>query len=215
MGLLGNVIGGVIASRMMGRSGLGGGFGGMGGGLGGGFGGPLGGALGGAVLGGMGRGRRGGSPVAQALMLLLAAKAAQSYMQRRQGQGDPAATGADPGGGQGGGLGGLLGGVAGGGGLGALVEQFRRNGHGAAIDSWIQRGPNEKLPPRQLAEALGPDTVQALKQETGLEEDELLEELSETLPETVDQLSPEGTPPDPSVLEGDDEDMEIVRASSV
>lgn len=212
MGLLGNVIGGVIASRMMGRGGLGGGFGGpLGGGLGGGFGGPLGGALGGAVLGGMGRGRRGGSPVAQALMLLLAAKAAQSYMQRRQGQGDPATAGANPGGG----LGGLLGGVAGGGGLGALVEQFRRNGHGGAIDSWIQQGPNEKLPPRQLAEALGPDTVQALKQETGLEEDELLEELSETLPETVDQLSPEGTPPDPSVLQGDDEDMEIVRASSV
>lgn len=199
MGLLGSVIGGVIASRMAGR-------GGLGGALGAGLGGPL----GGAVLGGMGRGRRGGSPVAQALMLVLAAKAAQSYMQRRQGQ-----PGAGQGGGSVGGLGGLLGGVAGGGGLGALVEQFTRNGHGEAINSWIRQGPNQKLPPRQLAEALGPDTVQALKQETGMEEDELLEELSDTLPETVDQLSPEGIPPDPRMLEGDDEDMEIVRASSV
>ena len=205
MGLLGNVIGGVIASRMAGRGGFGGGFGGpLGGGLGGGFGGPLGGALGGAVLGGMGRGRR-GSPVMQALMLILAAKAAQSYMQRRQGQ-DPSA--ADRGGG------GLLGGVAAGGGLGALVEQFTRNGHGDAISSWIGRGPNQKLPPQQLAEALGPDTVQALKQETGMDEDELLTELSETLPETVDQLSPEGVPPDPQALQGDEEDMEIVRAVS-
>lgn len=201
MGLLGNVIGGVIASKMAGRGGLGGGV----------LGGPFGGALGGAVLGGMGRGRRGGSPVAQALMLLLAAKAAQSYMQRRQGQ---------PGGhvegmGQGaGGLGGLLAGVAGGGGLGALVEQFTRNGHGEAVDSWIKQGPNQKLPPRQLAEALGPDTVQALKQETGMEEDELLDELSDTLPEAVDQLSPDGDIPDPSALEGDDEDMELVRATS-
>lgn len=212
MGLLGSVIGSVIASRMAGR-------GGFGGGLGGGFGGPLGGALGGAVLGGMRRGRRGGSPVAQALLLLLAAKAAQSYMERRQGQSGLESGGMPPGGassgGLGGGLGGLLGSVAGGGGLGALVEQFTRNGHGAAIDSWIRQGPNQKLPPHQLAEALGPDTVQALKQETGMEEDDLLEELSETLPETVDQLSPEGVPPDPRVLEGDEADMDIVRASSV
>ena len=204
MGLLGNVIGGVIASRMAGRGGP----------LGGGFGGPLGGALGGAVLGGMGRGRR-SSPVMTGLMLLLAAKAAQSYLQNRQGGalGDQAArAGEDQ---AGGGLGGLLAGVAGGGGLGALVEQFTRNGHGDAIRSWIRPGPNTPLPPHQLAEALGPETVQALKQETGLEEDELLSELSETLPEAVDQLSPDGVEPDPKLLEGDEEDMAIVRATSV
>jgi uncharacterized protein YidB (DUF937 family) len=57
--------------------------------------------------------------------------------------------------------------------------------------------------------------VQALKAETGLEEEELLGELSETLPEAVDQLTPDGVQPDPALLEGDDEDMAIVRASSV
>ena len=193
MGLLGNVIGGVIASRMAGR------------------GGPLGGALGGAVLGGMG-GRRGGSPVMKGLMLILAAKAAQSYMERRS-QG----AGASPGGqapGQPGGPGGLLGGVAGGGGLGALVEQFKRAGYGDAVNSWIQPGPNRKLAPQQLAQALGPETVQALKAETGMEEEELLGELSETLPEAVDQRTPDGVEPDPTLLQGDDEDMAIVRASS-
>jgi uncharacterized protein YidB (DUF937 family) len=195
MGLLGNVIGGVVASRMAGR------------------GGPLGGALGGAVLGGMGRGRRGGSPVMSGLMLLLAAKAAQSYMERRAEGGRAAAGGQAPG--RQGGGGGLLAGVAGGGGLGALVEQFTRAGHGDAVNSWIRPGPNQKLPPRELARALGPETVEALKAETGLEEDELLDELSETLPETIDQLTPDGVEPDPAMLEGDEEDMAIVRASSV
>lgn len=194
MGLLGQVLTGVVASRI-GRGGLGGG------GFGGGLGGPMGGALGGAVLGGMGRGR--GSPVMKALLLVLAAKAARDYMQRRQG----APAGSTSGGSREGGLGGLLGGVAGGGGLGALVEQFTRNGHGDAISSWIGRGPNQKLPPQQLAEALGPDTVQALEQETGLDREAVLQELSETLPEAVDQLSPDGAPPDPRLLEGDDEDL--------
>ena len=205
MGLLGQVLTGVVASRM-GRGGFGGG------GLGGGLGGPLGGALGGAVLGGMSRGGRGGSPVMKALLLLLAAKAAHGYMQQRQGGGQD---GLGQAGGGAGGLGGLLGGVAGGGGLGALVEQFTRNCHGDVVNSWISQGPNRKLPPNQLAEALGPDTVQALEQETGLERQALLEELSETLPEAVDQLSPEGVPPDPKLLAGDDEDLdELTRAQA-
>jgi uncharacterized protein YidB (DUF937 family) len=203
MGLLGQVLTGVVASRM-GRGGFGGG------GFGGGLGGPLGGALGGAVLGGMGRGGRGGSPVMKALLLLLAAKAAHGYIQQRQGGGAGQAGGAGQGG-----LGGLLGGVAGGGGLGALVEQFTRNGHGDVVNSWISQGPNRKLPPNQLAEALGPDTVEALEQETGMERQALLAELSETLPEAVDQLSPEGVPPDPQLLAGDDEDLdELTQAQA-
>lgn len=212
MGLLGQVLTGVVASRMGGR--MGGPLGGaLGGGLGGGFGGPLGGALGGAVLGGMGRGGR-GSPVMKALLLLLAAKAARDYMGRRQGGGaaQPGGIGQTGSGGFGG-LGGLLGGVAGGGGLGALVEQFNRTGHGDVINSWIGRGPNTPLPPQQLAEALGPDTVQALAQETGLPQDQVLSELSETLPDAVDQLSPDGMAPDPADLEGDDDDLEHLRAA--
>jgi uncharacterized protein YidB (DUF937 family) len=218
MGLLSQVLTGVVASRMGG--GMGGAFGGpLGGALGGGLGrgGGLGGALGGAVLGGAMGGRGGrGSPVMKALLLLLAAKAARDYMGRRSGAGAGAGfgQGGGMGGGMGGGgLGGLLGGVAGGGGLGALVEQFNRTGHGDAINSWIGRGPNKPLPPQQLAEALGPDTVRALTQETGLPQDEVLEELSQTLPDAVDQLSPEGVAPDPSALEGDDEDLEHLRAA--
>ena len=186
MGMLGSVLGSVIGSRMGGPLGgaLGGALGGgMGGGFGGGMGGGLGGGFGGGLGGGMARGGGGvlGSPVAKALMLLLAGKMAADYMGRRQGGG--------------GGFGGGLAGMAGGGGLGALIEQFRRNGQGQAVDSWVRPGPNERLTPQQLAAGLGDETVQDLERQTGLPRDQLLDQLADTLPDTVDQLTPDGRVP--------------------
>lgn len=105
------------------------------------------------------------------------------------------------GGGAGGGLGGLLTGAGGAGGLGALIEQFQRNGHGRNMQSWVSTGPNETLPPQQLAEALGPDVVDDLARESGMDRDQMLQELSETLPEAVDQLTPEGVAPPPEQLQ--------------
>jgi uncharacterized protein YidB (DUF937 family) len=81
------------------------------------------------------------------------------------------------------------------GGLDTLVEQFRRNGHGEAIESRIEPGENKRLAPDQLADALGHDTVDDLAQEAGMPKKTLLEELSETLPYTVDQLTPGGKMP--------------------
>ena len=178
-----------------------------------------------AVPGGIGL----NSPVVKALMLLLAAKAAQSYMQNRN---NPTAASAGPsnggplgggglggvlgqvlGGGQGGsaggglggmlggGLGGLLAGVAGGGGLGALLQQFQRNGYGDVMNSWINHGPNQQIAPNQLADALGEDTVGHLQAESGLPREELLSQLSTALPQAVDQLTPNGTLPGPDEMQ--------------
>lgn len=171
----------------------------------------IGGALGGA-LGGRGGGRgMGGSPVVRALLIALAAKAAHSYMTRdRQPQapqpGGGSGFGQDREGGGGllggllgggaGGLGGLLSGLGGAGALGSLVDQFRQTGHGEAIDSWIKPGPNRRLAPEQLSEALGDETLGELEQQTGMPRQQLLSELSEELPDAVDQLTPQGRLPD-------------------
>lgn len=95
----------------------------------------------------------------------------------------------------GGGLGGLLGGLAGSGGLGAIVDQFRRSGYGDAVDSWVGTGQNRHLAPGELESALGPDTLDELQRETGLPRDEMLNELSDVLPDTVDSFTPEGRLP--------------------
>ena len=105
-------------------------------------------------------------------------------------------------GGQGGklgGLGGLLGGLGAGGilsgGIGELVERFKRNGQGQAADSWVGTGPNQPLAADQLEKAIGPDALESLTQHTGLSREELLSRLTRELPEAVDKFTPQGRVP--------------------
>ena len=93
-------------------------------------------------------------------------------------------------------LGGLLGGASLGsvlsGGLGQLVERFKQNGQGEAADSWVKPGPNQQLAPDQLEQAIGPDVLNTLSQQTGLSREELLSRLTRELPAAVDKFTPDG-----------------------
>lgn len=96
-------------------------------------------------------------------------------------------------------LGGLLSGASAGsvlsGGLGDLVERFKQNGQGQAADSWVKTGPNQQLGPDQLEQAIGPDVLNTLSQQTGLSREELLSRLTRELPAAVDKFTPEGRLP--------------------
>jgi uncharacterized protein YidB (DUF937 family) len=92
----------------------------------------------------------------------------------------------------------LAGGGAGGlltGGLGELLQRFQQNGHGDTAQSWINNGPNQEIAPPQLKQAIGPDVLAALEQQTGLSQDELLARLSRELPTAVDKYTPDGRLP--------------------
>lgn len=95
-----------------------------------------------------------------------------------------------------GGLGGLLAGGAAGsilsGGLADLLKQMQQSGHGDAAESWVGKGDNKTIAPDDLANALGADQINALTSRTGLSRDQLLSELSQYLPEAVDQFTPDG-----------------------
>jgi uncharacterized protein YidB (DUF937 family) len=100
------------------------------------------------------------------------------------------------------GLGGLLGnlGSAGpggllSGGLKELVDRFTANGQSEAVNSWVGKGPNKSLQADQLKNAIGPDILETLSQQTGLSQQELLERLSRSLPEAVDKYTPDGRLP--------------------
>jgi uncharacterized protein YidB (DUF937 family) len=80
-------------------------------------------------------------------------------------------------------------------GLGGLGERFRQGGLEDIIKSWIGTGANKPIAPDQLHQALGPDTVDGLARETGLERDDLLSQLSRLLPEVIDRLTPDGKIP--------------------
>jgi uncharacterized protein YidB (DUF937 family) len=139
-----------------------------GGGSGGGLGDILGSIFGGGATGGAPRGLPGGTPGAG-------------------------------GGGLGGILGGLLGGAAAGsvlnGGLGQVLSDLQRAGHGDTAQSWVGSGPNEPIEPDDLGRALGADTVNQLSQQSGLPRGDLLQSLSENLPQLVNELTPQGRLP--------------------
>jgi uncharacterized protein YidB (DUF937 family) len=99
-------------------------------------------------------------------------------------------------------LGGMLGGLGGGGvgsllngGIGELLAHFKQNGQGDAAQSWIDHGPNKEVTPPELKQAIGPDVLQKLEQQTGLSQEELLARLSRELPAAVDKYTPDGRLP--------------------
>src|SRR5215510_4227776 len=98
-----------------------------------------------------------------------------------------------------GGLGGLLGGAAGGsvvsGGLNDLLKQFQQNGQGDVAKSWIGAGPNKAISPNDLASALGADRINTLAGFSGMSRHDLLDGLSQQLPDVIDQLTPDGRLP--------------------
>jgi uncharacterized protein YidB (DUF937 family) len=98
-----------------------------------------------------------------------------------------------------GGLGGLLAGGAAGsvlsGGLNDLLKQFQQNGHGEVAQSWIGSGPNKTISPDNLEDALGADRINTLSSLSGMSRDDLLNGLSQQLPDVVDQLTPDGRLP--------------------
>ena len=98
-----------------------------------------------------------------------------------------------------GGLGGILGGGVAGGllgpGLNELLKKFQQHGPAGAADSWVKTGPNQSVTSSQIEQALGRDTLQSFADETGKPYQEVLSELTQELPGTVDRLTPEGRMP--------------------
>jgi len=154
-----------------------------------------------------------GFPSMTALLGLLAIAGYQNRdkiadMLNGLGQNKPGAVPGAPGatGGTGGGLSGVLdqlrtslGGAGAGGflgsGLGELVDRFKQNGQGATADSWVSTGPNQPVTPSQLEQAIGPDVLATLQQQTGLSREELLARLTRELPNAVDKYTPQGRLP--------------------
>jgi uncharacterized protein YidB (DUF937 family) len=166
-------------------------------------------------------GKGGMSPITMAMLALLAYKA-YNKLNETQPNAAPQPPNA-PAGNAGGGLGDLLGGLfggraSGGGGLGNLgglggllaggaagtvlsgglkdvLDQLAQNGHGDVAKSWVGTGANKDISPNDLGQALGDDTVNSLAEQAGVSKIELLDGLSQQLPQFVDQLTPQGRVP--------------------
>ena len=83
-----------------------------------------------------------------------------------------------------------------GGGLVELVRKFTQGGLGDVIGSWIGRGQNAPISGSQLSNVLGPDAIGNIAAQLGLTHAEAADQVSQVLPQVVDQLTPDGQVPD-------------------
>lgn len=164
--LLGQVLGGVFGHALA-RRGMRGGIGAGMGGMGG-----LGGAALGGILGGMMRGRRGpmgmGVPAGRGgnhAALLMMLLPLAMRWVQRNG------------------------------GMGAVLERFRRQGYGRQAQSWVSTGDNDTLDEQAVAQVVGDDELRGMAQQLGVPEQEVRHAFAEIMPEMVDKLSPEGQLP--------------------
>jgi uncharacterized protein YidB (DUF937 family) len=158
------------------------------------------------------------SPMTMAILGLLAWKAIKHFSAGQPNaapQPAPSPAGGGMSGGTGGGglsdvlkgpLGGLLAGGAAGsvisGGLGDLLKQLQQGGHGETANSWVGTGANKAIAPGDLANALGADQIDSLASQSGLSKNELLDGLSQYLPQVIDHLTPDGRLPTENEVSG-------------
>ncbi len=77
------------------------------------------------------------------------------------------------------------------GGLGGLVSQFEQAGLGNAIQSWIGNGPNQPVSPGDLQNVFG-NHVGPMAQQAGMNQGDFLDQLSQHLPNAVNNMTPNG-----------------------
>jgi uncharacterized protein YidB (DUF937 family) len=78
------------------------------------------------------------------------------------------------------------------GGLGSLLDGFRKSGLGQKADSWVGTGSNETVTAPEVEAGVGSDVIDGLAKQTGLSREELLKRLATVLPDVVDKLTPSG-----------------------
>jgi uncharacterized protein YidB (DUF937 family) len=78
------------------------------------------------------------------------------------------------------------------GGLPALLDRLRGDGHGAAVDSWIGTGENHLIPAEAYDRVLTPGVRDAFARDLGLRPERVAQSLAAFLPAAVDRESPGG-----------------------
>lgn len=105
-------------------------------------------------------------------------------------------------------IGGLL---ARAGGVQGLVNTLQQGGLGEAVRSWVSTGANQAVNGQQLGKALaGTDAgqhIEEMAQKLGVDPSQVLNELSQVLPQAIDHVTPNGQVPsgggfDLSALQG-------------
>lgn len=86
------------------------------------------------------------------------------------------------------------------GGLNDLISQFTSNGLGDIIGSWVGTGENQAISPDQIQKALGSDQIKTIASQLGIDQNAVLSQLTNLLPQAIDKLTPDGKVPEGDIL---------------
>ena len=81
------------------------------------------------------------------------------------------------------------------GGLTDLIGKLTAGGAAPQVNSWVGHGPNEPIQPGQLGGALGSNVLAELSKRTGMNQQELLNQLATALPQIINHMTPSGKMP--------------------
>lgn len=83
-----------------------------------------------------------------------------------------------------------------GGGIGDLLSKLQQGGLGDVAGSWVSNGPNQSISPNQLQDVLGSDLIGQIAAQLGMTPQAASSQLAESLPQVVDQMTPNGQLPE-------------------
>ncbi len=91
-------------------------------------------------------------------------------------------------------------GMVGAGGLSKVLSAFKDKGMGDQADSWVGTGENQPVTAEQVKQAMPAEDLQRIADEAGISVDEAAEHVAATLPEVVNQVTPDGQVPSDDLL---------------
>ena len=80
------------------------------------------------------------------------------------------------------------------GGIEGLMQKFGGHGLGDLVKGWVGTGPNPPATAGQIEQVFGPDQLQQIASQTGIEPGQVSAHIAQILPQLVDKLTPHGQP---------------------
>jgi uncharacterized protein YidB (DUF937 family) len=80
-------------------------------------------------------------------------------------------------------------------GLQGIMSKLQASGLDKQVMSWVGGGKNEPVTGAEIKDAVDPQQLQQVAQQTGMSQDQVADHVAEALPHVVDQATPGGQVP--------------------
>ena len=85
--------------------------------------------------------------------------------------------------------------------LDGLMQKLRESGLEKQASSWVAKGQNMPVVGEQIKKALGNEKVAEIASKLGITTDQAADDLAQTMPQVVDDVTPDGDLPAPEQVE--------------